>query len=89
MDSQVVARGAVSLPYTGPDELLTPSQAGEYLQTGERFIRRLIAERRIDYVKLGKYVRVQRSTLDAFIESGRVPRRAASKSLNRGFELGG
>lgn len=57
----------------GADELLTPSQAGDYLHTGERFIRRLIAERRIAYVKLGKYVRLQRSALDAFIESGRVP----------------
>ena len=55
------------------DELLTASQAGDYLQTGERFIRRLIAERRIPYVKLGKFVRVQRSALDAFIEAGRVP----------------
>ena len=55
------------------DELLTASQAGEYLQTGERFVRRLIAERRISYVKLGKYVRLKQSVLDAFIEAGRVP----------------
>jgi excisionase family DNA binding protein len=55
------------------DELLTISQAGEYLGTGERFIRRLVAQRRISYVKLGKYVRLQRSSLDAFIEAGRVP----------------
>jgi excisionase family DNA binding protein len=55
------------------DELLTVAQAGEYLGTGERFIRRLVAERRIPYVKLGKYVRLQRSALDAFIEAGRVP----------------
>jgi len=57
---------------SGADELLTAGQAGEYLHTGERFVRRLIAERRIPYVKLGKYVRLQRSALDAFIESGRV-----------------
>lgn len=73
MDSQVVAEGTVGNPHSGADELLTPAQAGDYLRTGERFIRRLIAERRIDYIKLGKYVRVQRSVLDAFIESGRVP----------------
>ena len=74
MDAQVVAKGAVGLPHAGADELLTASQAGDYLQTGERFIRRLISERRIDYIKLGRYVRVQRSVLDAFIESGRVSR---------------
>ncbi len=55
------------------DELLTVGQAAEYLGTGERFIRRLIAERSISYVKLGRYVRLQRSTLDDFIEAGRVP----------------
>lgn len=54
------------------DQLLTVAQAGEYLGTGERFIRRLIAQRRITYVKLGKYVRLKRSTLDDFIEAGRV-----------------
>jgi hypothetical protein len=48
MDSQVAAGGAASIPYTGADELLPSSLAGDYLQIGERFIRRLIAERRID-----------------------------------------
>jgi excisionase family DNA binding protein len=56
---------------SGP--LLTDAQAGEYLGTGERFIRRLITERRIGYVKVGKYVRLERSTLDAFVDAGRVP----------------
>jgi excisionase family DNA binding protein len=73
MDLQGVANGAAGVPFAGAGELLTPSQAGDYLQTGERFIRRLIAERRIDYIKLGRHVRVQRSVLDAFIDSGRVP----------------
>ena len=54
------------------NQLLTVAQAGDYLGTGERFVRRLIAERRITYVKLGKYVRLQRSILDEFIEAGRV-----------------
>jgi excisionase family DNA binding protein len=73
MDPQAVADGTIGIPHAGADELLTPSQAGDYLCTGERFVRRLIAERRIDYVKLGRHVRVQRSALDAFIRSGRVP----------------
>jgi len=54
------------------DPLLTVAQAGDYLGTGERFIRRLIAERRDTYVKLGKYVRLQRSVLDSLIEASRV-----------------
>jgi excisionase family DNA binding protein len=66
-------------PAGGPpcdaDELLTASQAGDYLHTGERFIRRLIAERRIPYLELGRHVRLQRSALDAVIASSRVPQR--------------
>ena len=73
MASHVVDEGTVGIVRSGADELLTPSQAGDYLRTGERFVRRLIAERRIPYVKLGRHVRLQRSALDAFIESGRVP----------------
>ena len=52
--------------------LLSVAEAGEYLGTGERFIRRLITERQISYVKVGKYVRLERSTLDAFVDAGRV-----------------
>ena len=59
----------------GPAPLLTVGQAAEYLRTGERFVRRLVSERRLPYVKLGKYVRIERAALDAFIESGRVPSR--------------
>ncbi len=54
------------------DPLLTVAQAGEYLGTGERFIRRLITERRISYIKVGKYVRLERSALDALVDAGRV-----------------
>jgi len=57
----------------GPIAHHVPGRNWDYLRTGERFVRRLVAERRISYVKLGKYVRLQRSTLDAFIEAGRVP----------------
>ncbi len=73
MDLQALTSASGATGSTFVDELLTPSQAGDYLRTGERFVRRLIAERRIGYVKLGKYVRLQRSVLDAFIDAGRVP----------------
>ena len=55
------------------DQLMTVQQAGEYLGTGQRFIRRLIAERRISYIKIGKYVRLERATLAALVDSGRIP----------------
>ncbi len=52
-------------------ELLSPAQAGEYLGTGERFVRRLITQRRIAVVKVGKFVKIHRGDLDAYIERNR------------------
>jgi excisionase family DNA binding protein len=54
------------------DRLLTVGQVAELLGTTERFPRRLIAERRIEFVKVGRYVRIRESALTAFIEAGRV-----------------
>lgn len=56
-------------------ELMTVEQAAAYLGTGERFVRRLITQRRIPFVKLGRHVRLERSALDEFIDAGRVPSR--------------
>ena len=52
--------------------LLNVDQAADRLGTSTRFIRRLIAERRIAFVKLGKHVRIDSTDLDAFVEAGRV-----------------
>jgi excisionase family DNA binding protein len=54
------------------DELLTVEETADLLKTSVRFVRRLIAERRVPYTKVGKYVRLYRSDVDAFVESGRV-----------------
>ena len=62
------------------DRLLTVGEVAERLGTTERFPRRLIAEGRIDYVKLGQGrngpVRIRESVLVQFIDAGTV--RAAS-----------
>jgi len=52
--------------------LLNVDQAAERLGTSPRFIRRLIAERRIAYAKLGKHVRIDSADLDAFVAACRV-----------------
>jgi excisionase family DNA binding protein len=52
--------------------LLDVKQAAERLGTSPRFVRRLIAERRIAYTKLGKHVRVDSADLDAFVAAGRI-----------------
>ncbi len=52
--------------------LLTVTQAAERLNTGERFIRRLIDERRIEFVRVGRKIRIPADALEAFIDAGRV-----------------
>lgn len=54
--------------------MLTVDQAADLLGTGTRFIRRIIAERRIAYVKVGKYVRISDADLTAFVADGRRER---------------
>ncbi|MEU0910448.1 excisionase family DNA-binding protein [Streptomyces althioticus] len=54
------------------DRLLTVGEAAEQLGTGERFVRRLIAERRIRYVKLGRPVRIPESAVTEYIEGRTV-----------------
>jgi excisionase family DNA binding protein len=48
---------------------LSIPEIAERLGTGERFARRLIEERRIEYKRFGRHVRVAESVLDAYIES--------------------
>jgi len=52
--------------------LLTVEAAAKRLSTSPRFIRRLIAERRIEFVKVGRHVRISESALADFIDAGRV-----------------
>ncbi|MFJ6771668.1 excisionase family DNA-binding protein [Kitasatospora sp. NPDC091257] len=56
-----------------PEQCLTVAQVAERLGTSERFPRRLVAERRIAFVKIGTHVRIAESVLDAYIEAGTVP----------------
>jgi excisionase family DNA binding protein len=54
------------------ERLLTVAEAAELLRTSERFPRRLIAERRIRFTRIGRHVRIPESALREFIESGLV-----------------
>jgi excisionase family DNA binding protein len=54
------------------DRLLTVEEAAERLGTSTRFVRRLIFERRIAFVKVGRHVRITPGDLDAYIAAGRV-----------------
>jgi excisionase family DNA binding protein len=54
------------------ERLLTVAEAAEVLNTKERFPRRLIAERRIRFVHVGRHVRIPESALQDFIKGGQV-----------------
>jgi excisionase family DNA binding protein len=63
-----------------PDRLLTVDAAAERMSTSVRFVRRLIAERRIEFVKIGHHVRISESALADFIEAGRIEPMTAAKA---------
>jgi excisionase family DNA binding protein len=54
------------------DRYLTVAQVAELLGTSERFPRRLVAERRIAFVKVGRHVRIPERELRAFIDANTV-----------------
>jgi excisionase family DNA binding protein len=54
------------------ERLLTVSEAADILSTTDRFPRRLIEERRIRFVRVGRHVRIPESALREFIAAGLV-----------------
>lgn len=60
------------------ERLLTVPEVAERLNTGERMARRLIAERRLPTVKVGRHVRVRSSDLEQWIENNTRPAGGAS-----------
>lgn len=54
------------------EELLSVEDAARFLGTSVRFPRRLIAERRIRFVRVGRHVRISATALQEFIVAGTV-----------------
>jgi excisionase family DNA binding protein len=52
--------------------LLTILEAAQRLGTSPRFVRRLVAERRIAFTRIGRHVRIAPQDLAEFIAAGRV-----------------
>jgi excisionase family DNA binding protein len=53
----------------------------ERLGVTQRHVRRLVAERRIPYVKVGRFVRFDPADITDWIRAARVPARSVSHSL--------
>ena len=63
------AHGSMDPPRLPP---LTLPEAAEYLNVSERFMRRLVAERRVAFHKLGHLLRFHVADLDRLLAAGRV-----------------
>ena len=61
-----------SRPTKADHVYLSVTEAGEFLNTGERFIRRLTDERRIAFYKMGSRVRIAKTDLIEFANRGRI-----------------
>jgi excisionase family DNA binding protein len=54
------------------DRYLSVREVAELLGTTDRFPRRLVAERRIAYVKVGRHVRIPASVIQEYIDANTV-----------------
>ena len=54
------------------DPLFTKPEAAVELNVPLRFIERLVSERRIRFVRLGRHIRIPRSAIEEVIERGTV-----------------
>lgn len=52
--------------------------AADWIGVEERFIRRLVAERRVTYYKVGRYLRFDADDLDDFLAANRVIKNEAA-----------
>jgi excisionase family DNA binding protein len=64
--------GSPQMTSTKAVELLTVEQAAERLGMSVRHVRRLLAERRVAYHRLGRAVRLHPTDLDAYVAATRV-----------------
>lgn len=56
----------------GKAPLISVEQLADELGVSVRYVRRIIAERRIPYVKVGHLIRFQRNEVEGWVEANRV-----------------
>lgn len=67
-------------PETSRVRLIDIAAAADRLGVSVRYVRRLVAQRRIPYVKFGHYLRFDPVELDAWIDSSRIAAFDAGRS---------
>ncbi len=71
-DNDAFTKGAGPVTGTGQAVLLDIDDLAEWLATSTRHVRRLVAEKRVPYVKVGRFVRFDRDDIAAWIEEQKV-----------------
>jgi excisionase family DNA binding protein len=61
------------LEATTESHLIGVHALAERLGVSQRFVRRLVAERRVPFLKIGKFVRFDPTEIDEWVETCRVP----------------
>lgn len=57
------------------DPLLTVEECADHLNTSPRMVRRMVAERRVPVVRIGRHVRIRLSALDRYLMQRTTPAR--------------
>ena len=68
-------KGEPSRKRSAAERYLSIPEVAERLGTAQRFARRLVEERRIEFHRFGRHVRIAESVLDAYIDSCTVASR--------------
>lgn len=74
-EEEVTRQWEASLGQSGPERgqqpgrPLTLGEAALYLNVSERYMRRLVAERRVTFLKVGRLLRFRPGDLDAYLDS--------------------
>lgn len=72
-DCHRTCRKAIGNPSLHDGDLLTIEQAADLLNITDHFVRRLIRERRIPFLKVGRLVRFRRADIEAYLVQCAVP----------------
>jgi excisionase family DNA binding protein len=79
-----VSRSKPGFRDRGRSHLLTVSEVAEILNVSSDYVRRrLVFERRLPYVKVGRHLRIDEQDLRAFIDGGRVSAGRYKGSVSR------
>lgn len=82
-----VRRPSATPPNLTTGDLLTVAQAADYLNITEHFVRRLIQEHRLPFIRVGRLIRLRRSALEAWLIESEVPASPPMTQARRAWRI--